>query len=162
MKIIEKFKEICFFAATFGVVGNWRFGYMIASVATIPFLYFLRSLYWLDQQVFFYFLIALFTAIMIIFHTALQYPTDKEASCIVLDRALGFTIAFFGTPLNLKFLVVGFILFHASNFFQPIVWYQVVHKHLERLPGFLGIVASDILAGVSVNLFFRFILWMSH
>ncbi|MBY0352780.1 phosphatidylglycerophosphatase A [Candidatus Babeliales bacterium] len=162
MKTLVKFKEICFAAATFGVVGNWRFGYLVAMLGTIPFLYFLRSLYWFNQQLFVYFLIALFAAIVVVLQSALQYPTDKDPSCIVLDRALGFMIVFLGIPLNLKFLIVGFILFHAANFFQPIVWYQVVHKNLERLPGFLGVVASDVLAGVSVNFFFRFILWMSQ
>jgi phosphatidylglycerophosphatase A len=69
----------------------------------------------------------------------------KDAKFIVIDELLGITIMYLLLPknLSLKMIAAGFITFRVFDILKP---YPI--KELENLPGGLGIVADDVLAGV--------------
>lgn len=68
----------------------------------------------------------------------------KDPGLIVIDEVVGQCITFVGaTHLNWKSFAAAFVLFRAFDITKP---YPI--RRLEALPGGLGIVADDALAGV--------------
>ena len=71
----------------------------------------------------------------------------KDPSEIVIDEVCGVFLVFLAVPLDLGFLLAGFILFRFFDIVKPFPL-----KRLERLPGSFGIMLDDLLAGVYANL----------
>lgn len=68
----------------------------------------------------------------------------KDPGLIVIDEVVGQWITLAGaTHLNWRSLVLGFALFRLFD-----VWKPFPARRLEALPGGLGIVADDMMAGV--------------
>ena len=68
----------------------------------------------------------------------------KDPGAIVLDEIASVPITFFMVPIDsLWIVVVGFALHRLFDVTKP-----PPIRHLERLPGGLGIMADDWLAGV--------------
>ena len=77
----------------------------------------------------------------------------KDPSCIVWDEFVGLWIALAGFPVSIFWLVSGFIVFRCFDIFKP--WpISVLDK---KIPGGLGIMLDDILAGVMTWLVLRLI-----
>jgi phosphatidylglycerophosphatase A len=74
----------------------------------------------------------------------------KDAKPIVIDDACGLLIALFLIPFSYTNLIMVFLLFRLIDIIKlfPI-------RRLESLPGGLGIMADDILAGIYANLLYR-------
>ena len=89
----------------------------------------------------------------------IQTEAGQEAK-IVLDKIIGVMAAFIYVPLKLRVVIFGFILFHVINTFQVFNFYKRIIKYAESLPGALGIIGSDILSGLLVNLFLQLIYWV--
>lgn len=73
-----------------------------------------------------------------------------DAKPIVIDEVLGalLTVAFLGHSLTLA--IVGFFLFRVLDVVKPPPAYQ-----LQSLPGGMGVMADDIMAGIYGNLILR-------
>ncbi|MCU1259987.1 MAG: phosphatidylglycerophosphatase [Bryobacterales bacterium] len=72
----------------------------------------------------------------------------KDPGLIVIDEVVGQWIALAGaTHLNWRSLLLGFALFRLFD-----VWKPFPARRLEALPGGLGIVADDIMAGIYASL----------
>ena len=67
----------------------------------------------------------------------------KDPQIIVADEIVGFMIANFLTPLRWAPVLLGFLLFRIFDIAKV---YPAAR--LEKLPGGLGIVLDDVLAGV--------------
>ncbi len=67
-----------------------------------------------------------------------------DASAIVVDEVVGQWMALAFLPRSAGFVVAAFLLFRAFDIWKP--W-----RELERLPGGLGVVADDLVAGVAAN-----------
>jgi phosphatidylglycerophosphatase A len=68
----------------------------------------------------------------------------KDPGSIVIDEVVGQWITLAGaTHLNWRSLLLGFLLFRLFD-----VWKPFPARRLEALPGGLGIVADDMMAGV--------------
>lgn len=68
----------------------------------------------------------------------------KDPGCVVIDEVVGQWITIGGaTAYNWKSVVLAFILFRTFDIWKP----QPV-RMLERLPGGVGIVADDVMAGI--------------
>jgi phosphatidylglycerophosphatase A len=78
--------------------------------------------------------------------TAAFYIGKKDPQIVVIDEVSGQLISYFGigaaTP-NWKYLVLGFILFRVFD-----IWKPFPARQAEFLPGGLGIMADDWIAGV--------------
>ncbi len=71
----------------------------------------------------------------------------KDPSCIVIDEVAGVMIAFFMLPLTPAVLWITFFLFRAFDMFKI---YPA--GKFEKLPGSIGIMADDIVAGLYANI----------
>jgi len=176
MDIFEKIKEISLEVVTFGKLGYIKFGDIIASAFAIPFLFLFKGLYEINESIFYWSIsLGLILSIIIIQIAIQKKPVEKsedeesepeviDTECgeakIVLDKIIGVMAAFIYVPLKLRVVIFGFVLFHIINTFQVFAFYKRIIKYAENLPGALGIIGSDILSGLLVNLFLQLIYWV--
>jgi len=76
---------------------------------------------------------------------AAKYADNKDPQFVVIDEVSGQMIAYFSpfTLLNWKSLLLGFILFRVFD-----IWKPFPARQAESLPGGLGIMADDWIAGI--------------
>jgi phosphatidylglycerophosphatase A len=76
---------------------------------------------------------------------AAKYAGMKDPQFVVIDEVSGQMITYFFpfTVLNWKSLVLGFILFRVFD-----IWKPFPARQAESLPGGLGIMADDWIAGI--------------
>ena len=75
-----------------------------------------------------------------------NYLGRKDPQIVVIDEVSGQLIAYFGigaAVLNWKYLLLGFILFRVFD-----IWKPFPARQAESLPGGLGIMADDWIAGI--------------
>ena len=66
----------------------------------------------------------------------------KDHQRVVIDEVVGMCIALLGTPLKPVYIILGLILFRFFDILKPFYI-----KKMEALPGGLGVMADDVLAG---------------
>lgn len=77
----------------------------------------------------------------------------KDDSRIVIDEFVGFLVACTGVNISdISILLVSFLLFRIFDIFK----FGMIGK-LQKLPGGLGIMMDDIVAGIITNFFVRII-----
>jgi phosphatidylglycerophosphatase A len=76
---------------------------------------------------------------------AAKYAGKKDPQFVVIDEVSGQMITYFSpfTLLNWKSLLLGFILFRVFD-----IWKPFPARQAESLPGGLGIMADDWVAGI--------------
>ncbi|MGA7793376.1 MAG: phosphatidylglycerophosphatase A [Candidatus Acidiferrales bacterium] len=76
---------------------------------------------------------------------AARYSGKKDPQFVVIDEVSGQMIAYFSpfTLLNWKSFLLGFILFRVFD-----IWKPFPARQAESLPGGLGIMADDWIAGI--------------
>ena len=75
-----------------------------------------------------------------------HYLGRKDPQIVVIDEVSGQIISYFGigvAMLNWKYLLLGFILFRVFD-----IWKPFPARQAESLPGGLGIMADDWIAGI--------------
>jgi phosphatidylglycerophosphatase A len=79
----------------------------------------------------------------------------KDPGPVVIDEVLGMLITLALLPLSIAGVVLGFLIFRILDVVKP---YPA--GRFERLPGGLGIMADDAMAGVYSHLLLRAAVWM--
>jgi phosphatidylglycerophosphatase A len=97
-------------------------------------------------------LIASLTGIYICAYSARKLGA-KDPSSIVWDEFVGLWIALAGFPVSFFWLLSGFVVFRCFDIFKP--WPISVLD--RKVPGGLGIMLDDILAGVMTWLVLRLV-----
>lgn len=87
-------------------------------------------------------------------HIAEKRLKKKDPGCIVIDEIAGMAVTLIGLPFNLTTGLSGFIIFRILDISKPFP-IQALEKHL---PGGLGVVADDVIAGIMANLILRVII----
>jgi phosphatidylglycerophosphatase A len=95
-------------------------------------------------------LIVVFALIMFgtwIAHAAEKIEAQKDPKQVVVDEICGMTIALFALPFTPFFIIGGFALFRVFDILKPfpIRWVD------KEVPGGLGIMLDDIIAGIFAN-----------
>lgn len=84
------------------------------------------------------------------------YEDDKgghDHKEIVIDEVLGFMIAMTWLPMTWKAMLAGFLLFRVLDIFKP---FPI--GYLDRkIPGGLGVVLDDVVAGIIASLILQYI-----
>lgn len=78
-----------------------------------------------------------------IFFERFKDQFDHDPSFFVLDEVCGIFVTFALTSITWQSFLPGFLLFRLFD-----IWKPFPIKHIEKLPGFRGIMADDLLAGV--------------
>jgi phosphatidylglycerophosphatase A len=74
----------------------------------------------------------------------------KDPGLVVVDEVAGQWITLLFLPLTLGTALAGFVLFRLMDVLKP--WPA---RDFERLPGGVGIMADDVMAGIYANLLLR-------
>jgi len=75
---------------------------------------------------------------------------------VVLDEVMGMLITLFMVPVGWKGALAAFVWFRLFDIVKP-----PPANRLERLPGGVGIMADDGMAGVYANVALRVSLWLA-
>ena len=77
----------------------------------------------------------------------------KDASRIVIDEFAGFILAIAFLPKTVLVYIAAFLLFRLLDIVKPFP-----ARRLESVPGGLGIVLDDVVAGIYANVLIRIML----
>ena len=86
-----------------------------------------------------------------------RYFGRVDPGHVVVDEVAGMLVTLFLVPVGWIGAIAGFFLFRISDIIKP---YPA--NRLERLPGGIGIMADDVMAGVYANLALRLTLAAAH
>jgi phosphatidylglycerophosphatase A len=81
----------------------------------------------------------------------------RDPGEVVVDEVAGMMVTVLLNPIaGPLWMLAAFVLFRAADIVKPfpVRWF-------ERLPGGIGIMADDLMAGVYANLALRLLLWLS-
>lgn len=82
---------------------------------------------------------------------------DPDPSIVVIDEVAGQLLTYLFLPVTVINMVLGFLLFRAFDIWKP----QPIRK-VEDLPGGVGIMADDLLAGIYANVLLQLGNWLAH
>lgn len=144
--------RIYLYIATLGPFGYVTASGTVATIITVPFMFWVRSMlpgrFAYGVFVFLFLIMSLWVV-----HKALaQFKHVGDPSEIVLDEVVGCLITFWAVPLSVESIIVGLILF---RFFDILKFGGV--RYVERLADTWGVVMDDVAAAVISNIILRFI-----
>jgi phosphatidylglycerophosphatase A len=67
----------------------------------------------------------------------------QDMSAIVWDEIVGYLVAMFMAPAGWEYVVIGFVLFRVFDIWKPFP----IRALERRVPGGLGVMLDDVLAG---------------
>lgn len=79
----------------------------------------------------------------------------RDPSSIVVDEAAGMLVTLVGHPKGLGWVLGLFLLFRIMD-----IWKPFPIRQTESLPGGLGVVVDDLVAGVYANLLLQLARWL--
>ncbi len=121
-----------------------------SSFFALIFPLFIRSYYFYILFFIIYFFLSFLTI------NQLEKVWGKDNRKITADEVLGILTTFFFIRINLKILILGFLLFRFYDIFKlPFI------RKAEKITGAWGVILDDILAGILANISLRiiFLLW---
>ncbi len=83
-----------------------------------------------------------------------RFLNEKDSSHVVVDEFTGYFVSVFLIPFSIPNAILAFFLFRVFDIIKP----TPIRQLERRIPGGLGIMIDDILAGVYANLVLRLIL----
>ncbi len=140
------------FIATLGPIGHYAASGAIATLITMPFVFWFHTLFctqWLYLGV----VAAMFTVgVFVVSHALRQFKRHDDPHEIVLDEVVGCFLLFWGITLSAQSMVVGFLLIRMFDIIK-FTWF----KKSETFVSAWGIMGDDIVAALLANLALRFL-----
>ncbi len=131
--------------------GTW------GSLAALLLVFTVHWLFPLHETVVLGSLVALLTFPAVVFSTRFSRSEgDPDPSKIVIDEILGQMLCLLFVPVSAVSLGAGFFLF---RFFD--IWKPFPVRNSEKLPGGMGIVCDDLVAGVYAGLCLKVLIWLT-
>ena len=131
--------------------GTW------GSLAALLLVFTVHWLFPLQETVVLGSLVALLTFPAVVFSTRFSRSEgDPDPSKIVIDEILGQMLCLLFVPVSAVSLGAGFFLF---RFFD--IWKPFPVRNSEKLPGGMGIVCDDLVAGVYAGLCLKVLIWLT-
>ena len=131
--------------------GTW------GSLAALLLVFTVHWLFPLHETVVLGSLVALLTFPAVVFSTRFSRSEgDPDPSKIVIDEILGQMLCLLFVPVSAVSLGAGFFLF---RFFD--IWKPFPVRNSEKLPGGMGIVCDDLIAGVYAGLCLKVLIWLT-
>jgi len=130
---------------TLGPIGYLPAPGTMATLATLPFM--ILAHICLPYPAYLGLCVAVFFFGMFIIKKTKDFFGDvKDPSCIVIDEVAGCLFTFVCISLNIKTVVLGFILFRLFDIFK-----LGLIKRCEGLPGAWGVMGDDLAAAMCAN-----------
>jgi phosphatidylglycerophosphatase A len=84
----------------------------------------------------------------------------EDPPAVVVDEVAGYLVAgagLAGAAFHIPSVILAFITFRLFDIWKP--W---LIDRAQRLPGAVGIMADDLLAGAAANLVCRMVIWLAN
>jgi len=146
--------KLYIFISTLGPIGYMMASGTMATLVTIPFVYWLR-IHIANEYIYCGIVAVLLFASLFIVRRALHAlkRVDEDPSEIVLDEVIGCMITFCGIAVTTQNLFIGFVLFRFLDIFK----FSGI-KYVEKFNGEWGVMLDDIVAAVVANILLRFLM----
>ena len=148
-------KRLALILSTFFYVGYFPIAPGTAgSAAALPLYVLLRwvGLPWLDTVVIVVLCLGGFWAGGV----AAAHYGREDPGCVVLDEVVGMLLTLLLVPgLTWTGVLAGFLLFRLFDIVKP-----PPARQMERLPGGVGIMMDDVMAGIYGNAALRLLIWL--
>ncbi len=89
-------------------------------------------------------------------HKVSQDLGIQDYSGIVWDEIVGYLLTMFHVPCNIKFMILGFLLFRLFDIWKP----QPIRYIEQHVPGGLGVMLDDIIAALMTWMIMQLIIWI--
>ncbi|WP_199560911.1 phosphatidylglycerophosphatase A family protein [Mucilaginibacter hurinus] len=141
-------------ATLFGI-GYIKGGGTIAAAVTCCIIYFVWQTTWLQLPVAFLIIGITIFFIGVYAGNKVEPYWGKDNYRVVIDEVAGMWITMLFIPANLWLLIAGFILF---RFFDMVKPHYI--KSMEKLPGGVGVMMDDVLAGAYANIVLQMFIYL--
>ncbi len=138
-------------------VSTFFLGFLPGAPATYSSFFALIFPLLIKNHYFYLFFIIIYFFLSFLTINQLEKIWGKDNRRITADEVLGILITFLFLPINLKILILGFLLFRFYDIFKP-----PFIKKVEKITGALGVILDDLLAGALANITLRVILLLWH
>jgi phosphatidylglycerophosphatase A len=99
-------------------------------------------------QLFCYSLIVFFATMTLILGDKYEeHLMKKDPPSFVLDEMAGFFCSIIFLPISYLYLILAFVMFRIFD-----IWKPLLISRVQKIPGGLGILADDLLAGFCANI----------
>lgn len=98
----------------------------------------------------------LITIIGVISANKVEILWGKDHNRVVIDEVAGMCITLLFVPIEIKYVVVGLVLFRFFDILKPLGI-----RKLEKWPGGWGVMADDVLAGIYANIVLQIIIFFN-
>ena len=136
--------------ATLGPIGFLPAPGTCSTLFTLLFIYLLSPFTLLS---YFFLFITVFLVGFYVISASFKKIKAYDPSEIIFDEVIGSVVTFFAITISLKSMIIGFLLF---RFFDITKVCGI--KKVEKIPGALGVICDDIVAGLLSNVLLRVIL----
>jgi len=141
LKNLATFFGVGFFPKSPGTAGTF---------ATIPLVLLLS---WAGPLVYMVFVILLLPVAILAAQVYQEETGGHDRQEIVIDEVIGFLIAMTWLPMTWKSMLLGFLLFRVLDIFKP---FPIGYLD-KKIPGGLGVVIDDVVAGIIASLILQYI-----
>jgi phosphatidylglycerophosphatase A len=138
------------YCSTLGPLGYLPAPGTVATLVTLPFVWFIKTQCLNEYGYFVLSLIAVFGGVWLANYTLKKLRLGFDPSEIVIDEVAGCLITFWSIPMTSQSLVAGFLLFRFFDIFKP---FGI--DRLQSIKNGWGIMIDDIAAGLVSNLILR-------
>jgi phosphatidylglycerophosphatase A len=161
MGILGRIYKFSYDVATIRSLGRTRLGALLASFLVFPLLICMQLLARVSIAFLQWFVISGIVLFIFMIYGAMKHDYENAPKAIVLNKVLGLLIAFWAVALRWKVMIFGFVLFHVIDYFLP-TFFRKIFDRLSALPGILGVISRDVIAGLLVNMLLILILWVAQ
>jgi len=140
------------FVATLGPIGYLTAPGTIASIVTVPLMFWLRISFPSPQTYASIVVLFLIVSLYVVHKARTYFKRHEDPPEIVIDEVVGLLITFWAIPLCTSSIVMGLLLFRFFDVFKI----GGIH-YIERLNGSWGIVLDDVAAALISNIILRLI-----
>jgi len=120
----------------------------VGTIEALVLFFFLNFLFPGQIQLICYFSICFFTLASILLGASYEnYLSAKDPPSFVLDEMAGFFCSVIFLPVSVFYVLAAFVLFRVFD-----VWKPLLIGKSQKLPGGIGMVIDDLLAGICANI----------
>jgi len=80
----------------------------------------------------------------------------KDHGRVVIDEVAGMCISLLFIPVTIPYVLTALLLFRFFDIIKPLYI-----KKMELLPGGLGVMMDDVLAGIYANILLQLFIWVN-
>jgi phosphatidylglycerophosphatase A len=103
------------------------------------------------------FLLTMLTGLAVGIANEAEKDLGHDAGPIVIDEAVGMSLALLLVPRTIPAYLAAFLLFRLFD-----IWKPLGAREAQSLPGGVGVVADDVIAGLTSAVAMQGLLWLQR